>query len=115
MGDSWWRMNSSSDDGNVGTYLRHALDGSDGVMCFGDELAGEVVAQLVPVAHLGHMRELFDGIPLGEMNTAMTINQCHGCKPPNLGHLQKLRPSLLAKAGFIRRQRRYRGLPHAVR
>ena len=26
------------------------------------------------MAHLGHMRELFDGIPLGEMNTAMTIN-----------------------------------------
>lgn len=39
------------------------------------ELArGEVGKVGVPVAHVGHMRELFDGIPLGEMNTAMTIN-----------------------------------------
>jgi len=28
----------------------------------------------VPVAHLGDMRRLFDGIPLGTMNTSMTIN-----------------------------------------
>ena len=28
----------------------------------------------VPVAHLGHMAELLDGIPQGEMNTSMTIN-----------------------------------------
>ncbi len=28
----------------------------------------------VPVSHLGDMRTLFDGIPLGEMNTSMTIN-----------------------------------------
>ncbi|HEY5093316.1 MAG TPA: protein meaA, partial [Acidimicrobiales bacterium] len=28
----------------------------------------------VPVAHLGHMRQLFDGLPLAEMNTSMTIN-----------------------------------------
>ena len=28
----------------------------------------------MPVAHLGHMRTLLDGIPLGEMNTSMTIN-----------------------------------------
>src|SRR5690606_19620178 len=28
----------------------------------------------VPVAHLGHMRTLLDGIPPGEMNTSMTIN-----------------------------------------
>ncbi len=35
---------------------------------------GEVGKVGVPVAHLGHMRELLDGIPLGEMNTSMTIN-----------------------------------------
>jgi (2R)-ethylmalonyl-CoA mutase len=28
----------------------------------------------VPVSHLGDMRTLMDGIPLGEMNTSMTIN-----------------------------------------
>jgi (2R)-ethylmalonyl-CoA mutase len=28
----------------------------------------------VPVSHLGDMRTLLDGIPLGEMNTSMTIN-----------------------------------------
>jgi (2R)-ethylmalonyl-CoA mutase len=35
---------------------------------------GEVGKVGVPVAHLGEMRTLFDGIPLGEMNTSMTIN-----------------------------------------
>jgi (2R)-ethylmalonyl-CoA mutase len=28
----------------------------------------------VPVGHLGDMRALFDGIPLDQMNTSMTIN-----------------------------------------
>ncbi|MCC6225335.1 MAG: protein meaA [Microthrixaceae bacterium] len=36
--------------------------------------AGEVGKVGVPVAHLGHMRTLLDGIPQGEMNTSMTIN-----------------------------------------
>ncbi len=35
---------------------------------------GEVGKVGVPVAHLGHMGELLDGIPPGEMNTSMTIN-----------------------------------------
>lgn len=40
-----------------------------------DELAvGEVGKVGVPVAHIGDMRALFDGIPLDEMNTSMTIN-----------------------------------------
>src|SRR4051794_22277709 len=38
------------------------------------EAAGEVGKVGVPVAHLGHMNQLFDGIPVGEMNTSMTIN-----------------------------------------
>ena len=38
------------------------------------EAAGEVGKVGVPVAHLGHMRRLMDGIPVGEMNTSMTIN-----------------------------------------
>ena len=35
---------------------------------------GEVGKVGVPVSHLGDMRTLFEGIPLGEMNTSMTIN-----------------------------------------
>jgi len=35
---------------------------------------GEVGKVGVPVAHLGHMRELMDGIPVEKMNTSMTIN-----------------------------------------
>jgi (2R)-ethylmalonyl-CoA mutase len=38
------------------------------------EARGEVGKVGVPVAHLGHMRQLLDGIPPGEMNTSMTIN-----------------------------------------
>jgi (2R)-ethylmalonyl-CoA mutase len=40
-----------------------------------DELArGEVGKVGVPVSHRGDMATLLDGIPLGEMNTSMTIN-----------------------------------------
>ena len=40
-----------------------------------DPLArGEVGKVGVPVAHIGHMGELLEGIPQGEMNTSMTIN-----------------------------------------
>jgi (2R)-ethylmalonyl-CoA mutase len=35
---------------------------------------GEVGKVGVPVSHLGEMRRLFEGIPLAEMNTSMTIN-----------------------------------------
>lgn len=35
---------------------------------------GEVGKVGVPVKHLGDMRKLFDGLPLEEMNTSMTIN-----------------------------------------
>jgi ethylmalonyl-CoA mutase len=38
------------------------------------EARGEVGKVGVPVAHRGHMAELMDGIPLGKMNTSMTIN-----------------------------------------
>ena len=36
--------------------------------------SGEVGKVGVPVAHLGHMRTLLDGIPPDKMNTSMTIN-----------------------------------------
>src|SRR5437867_7775851 len=35
---------------------------------------GEVGKVGVPVAHLGHLRTLLDGIPPAAMNTSMTIN-----------------------------------------
>ncbi|MBI5114398.1 protein meaA [Rhodoplanes serenus] len=35
---------------------------------------GEVGKVGVAISHIGDMRALFDGIPLGEMNTSMTIN-----------------------------------------
>ena len=35
---------------------------------------GEVGKVGVPIAHLDDMRELFEGIPLTQMNTSMTIN-----------------------------------------
>ncbi|MFX0591919.1 protein meaA [Melissospora conviva] len=39
------------------------------------ELAtGEVGRVGVPVSHIGDMRALFEGIPVGQMNTSMTIN-----------------------------------------
>jgi (2R)-ethylmalonyl-CoA mutase len=38
------------------------------------EARGEVGKVGVPVVHLGHMKQLLDGIPPGEMNTSMTIN-----------------------------------------
>lgn len=36
--------------------------------------AGEVGKVGVPIAHLAHLRQLFDGIELDKMNTSMTIN-----------------------------------------
>src|SRR5207253_9482066 len=39
------------------------------------ELArGEVGKVGVPISHIGDLRALFDGIPLEQMNTSMTIN-----------------------------------------
>ena len=37
---------------------------------------GEVGKVGVPISHLGDMRTLFSDIPLGQMNTSMTINAC---------------------------------------
>ena len=42
------------------------------------EASGEVGKVGVPVAHLGHMRQLMDQIPVETMNTSMTINATAG-------------------------------------
>ncbi|MGB3673082.1 MAG: methylmalonyl-CoA mutase family protein, partial [Candidatus Nanopelagicales bacterium] len=67
-----YRMNLAK--GQTGLSVAFDLPTQTGYDPDSDLARGEVGKVGVPVAHLGHMRELFDGIPLGEMNTAMTIN-----------------------------------------
>jgi (2R)-ethylmalonyl-CoA mutase len=76
---------SSAKDSNA-LYRRNLAKGQTGLSVAFDlptqtgydpdaELArGEVGKVGVPVAHLGDVRTLFDGIPLDRMNTSMTIN-----------------------------------------
>jgi (2R)-ethylmalonyl-CoA mutase len=76
---------SSAAESNA-LYLRNLSHGQTGLSVAFDlptqtgydpdhELArGEVGKVGVPVPHLGEMRRLFDGIPLDQMNTSMTIN-----------------------------------------
>ena len=60
--------------GQTGLSIAFDLPTQTGYDPDAPEAAGEVGKVGVPVAHLGHMRELMDGIPVGEMNTSMTIN-----------------------------------------
>ena len=90
MRDQPWVMrtyagHSSAAESNA-LYRRNLAKGQTGLSVAFDlptqtgydpdhELArGEVGKVGVPVSHLGDMRALFDGIPLAEMNTSMTIN-----------------------------------------
>jgi (2R)-ethylmalonyl-CoA mutase len=60
--------------GQTGLSIAFDLPTQTGYDPDAPEAAGEVGKVGVPVAHLGHMRELFAGIPVAEMNTSMTIN-----------------------------------------
>ncbi|HXW31550.1 MAG TPA: methylmalonyl-CoA mutase family protein, partial [Acidimicrobiales bacterium] len=60
--------------GQTGLSIAFDLPTQTGYDPDAPEAAGEVGKVGVPVAHLGHMEQLLDGIPVGEMNTAMTIN-----------------------------------------
>ena len=60
--------------GQTGLSIAFDLPTQTGYDPDAPEAAGEVGKVGVPVAHLGHMRELFSGIPVGDMNTSMTIN-----------------------------------------
>ncbi len=60
--------------GQTGLSIAFDLPTQTGYDPDAPEAAGEVGKVGVPVAHLGHMAELMDGIPVGEMNTSMTIN-----------------------------------------
>jgi (2R)-ethylmalonyl-CoA mutase len=90
MADKPWVMRTysghSSARASNALYRRNLAKGQTGLSVAFDlptqigydpdapEAAGEVGKVGVPVAHLGHMAELLDEIPLGEMNTSMTIN-----------------------------------------
>ena len=60
--------------GQTGLSIAFDLPTQTGYDPDAPEAAGEVGKVGVPVAHLGHMRELLDGIPVEDMNTSMTIN-----------------------------------------
>ncbi len=60
--------------GQTGLSVAFDLPTQTGYDSDHDLARGEVGKVGVPVAHLGDMRALFDQIPLGKMNTSMTIN-----------------------------------------
>src|SRR3954471_17149637 len=60
--------------GQTGLSIAFDLPTQTGYDPDAPEAAGEVGKVGVPVVHLGHMDELMDGIPVGDMNTSMTIN-----------------------------------------
>ncbi|MEI8051609.1 MAG: protein meaA [Actinomycetes bacterium] len=67
-----YRTNLSK--GQTGLSIAFDLPTQTGYDPDAPEASGEVGKVGVPVAHLGHMRQLLDQIPVGEMNTSMTIN-----------------------------------------
>jgi len=60
--------------GQTGLSIAFDLPTQTGYDPDAPEATGEVGKVGVPVAHLGHMAQLMEGIPVGEMNTSMTIN-----------------------------------------
>jgi ethylmalonyl-CoA mutase len=60
--------------GQTGLSIAFDLPTQTGYDPDAPEAAGEVGKVGVPVSHLGHMQQLLDEIPVGEMNTSMTIN-----------------------------------------
>ena len=60
--------------GQTGLSIAFDLPTQTGYDPDAPEAAGEVGKVGVPVAHLGHMEELLEGIPVEDMNTSMTIN-----------------------------------------
>jgi (2R)-ethylmalonyl-CoA mutase len=60
--------------GQTGLSIAFDLPTQTGYDPDAPEAEGEVGKVGVPVAHLGHMEELLDQIPVADMNTSMTIN-----------------------------------------
>jgi ethylmalonyl-CoA mutase len=67
-----YRRNLSK--GQTGLSVAFDLPTQTGYDSDHPQAKGEVGKVGVPISHLGDMRMLFDSIPLGEMNTSMTIN-----------------------------------------
>jgi len=67
-----YRKNLSK--GQTGLSIAFDLPTQTGYDSDHAQARGEVGKVGVPISHLGDMRTLLDGIPLGEMNTSMTIN-----------------------------------------
>src|SRR3981081_3536297 len=60
--------------GQTGLSIAFDLPTQTGYDPDAPDARGEVGKVGVPVTHRGHMAELMDGIPVGQMNTSMTIN-----------------------------------------
>ena len=60
--------------GQTGLSVAFDLPTQTGYDCDHALARSEVGKVGVPISHIGDMRALFDGIPLAEMNTSMTIN-----------------------------------------
>ncbi|MGZ0178505.1 MAG: methylmalonyl-CoA mutase family protein [Acidimicrobiales bacterium] len=65
---------SNLDKGQTGLSIAFDLPTQTGYDPDDALAAGEVGKVGVPIVHLGHMQTLLDGIPVGQMNTSMTIN-----------------------------------------
>jgi (2R)-ethylmalonyl-CoA mutase len=65
---------SNLDKGQTGLSIAFDLPTQTGYDPDDALAAGEVGKVGVPIVHLGHMQTLLDGIPVGHMNTSMTIN-----------------------------------------
>src|SRR3954454_22092604 len=65
--------------GQTGLSIAFALPTQTGYDPDDPHARGEVGKVGVPVSHLGHMATLLDQIPVGEMNTSMTINAPPEC------------------------------------
>jgi len=67
-----YRTNLSK--GQTGLSIAFDLPTQTGYDSDDPKARGEVGKVGVPVSHIGHMRTLLDQIPVGDMNTSMTIN-----------------------------------------
>src|SRR3989440_9715411 len=68
------RYKTSLEKGQTGLSVAFDLPTQTGYDADHELSRGEVGKVGVPIAHKGDMHALFDGIPLDEMNTSMTIN-----------------------------------------
>src|SRR6187401_3237885 len=72
MSNELYRSNLAK--GQTGLSIAFDLPTQTGYDADHELARGEVGKVGVPVAHRGDMQALLDGIPLGDMNTSMTIN-----------------------------------------